>query len=73
LLRRRLIRTEMSGILMWQMQFVAKRACSPFLMGTIFGGAINRNSILSNGFYYYFIPTICFGPYGPSSGGICTR
>jgi hypothetical protein len=20
--------------------------------------------------YYYFIPTTCFGPYGPSSGGI---
>jgi hypothetical protein len=26
----------------------------------------------SNVFYYCFIPTTCFGPYGPSSGGIYT-
>jgi hypothetical protein len=35
----------------------------------IFGGAVNRNSIFLN---HYFIPTTCFGPYGPSSGRIYT-
>jgi hypothetical protein len=38
----------------------------------IFGGAVNHNSIFSECFYYYFIPTTCFGPYGPSSDGIYT-
>jgi hypothetical protein len=40
----------------------------------LFGGVVNRN----NGFncFYFFISfqytTTCFGPYGPSSGGIYT-
>jgi hypothetical protein len=28
----------------------------------IFAGAVNRNSIFSELFYYYFIPTTCFAP-----------
>jgi hypothetical protein len=43
-----------------------------FLYIKIFGGVVNRNSIFSNSFNYYFIPTTCFSPYGPSSGGIYT-
>jgi hypothetical protein len=39
---------------------------------TVFVGAVNRNSIFWNVFYYYFIPTTCFGPYVPSSGGMYT-
>jgi hypothetical protein len=29
----------------------------------IFGGVVNSNSIFFRMFYYYFIPTTCFGPY----------
>jgi hypothetical protein len=39
---------------------------------TIFGGRRQSSSIFSNVFYYYFIPTTYFGPYGLSSGGIYT-
>jgi hypothetical protein len=24
-----------------------------------------------NGFHYNYIPSTCFGPYGPSSGDVC--
>jgi hypothetical protein len=36
----------------------------------LFGGAVYRNSVCPNAFYYYYIPITCFGPYGPSSWGI---
>jgi hypothetical protein len=40
----------------------------PVASVTIFSGcAVNRNSIFSECFYYYFIPTTCFSPYRPSS------
>jgi hypothetical protein len=37
---------------------------------TIFLGSINHNCIFADVFYYYYILITCFGPYGPSSGGI---
>jgi hypothetical protein len=35
-----------------------------------FWGCCQLQQYLSIVFYYYYIPTTCFGPYGPSSGGI---
>jgi hypothetical protein len=35
-----------------------------------FWGRCQSQQYLSNVFYYYYIPTTCFVPYGPSSGGI---
>jgi hypothetical protein len=35
-----------------------------------FWGTVNHNSIFQIFFYCYYIPTTCFSPYKPSSGGI---
>jgi hypothetical protein len=43
-------------------------------MNDLFGGAINRNNVFSC-FYFlilFLYTSTCFGPYGPSSGGIYT-
>jgi hypothetical protein len=40
----------------------------------LFGGSVNRNNVL-NCLYFvilFLCITTCFGPYGPSSGGIYT-
>jgi hypothetical protein len=38
---------------------------------TIFLGSVNHNCTFRMFlYYYYYVPTTCFGPYGPSSGGI---
>jgi hypothetical protein len=39
---------------------------------TFFPMCRQSQQYFSECFYYYFLPTTCFGPYGPSSGGIYT-
>jgi hypothetical protein len=41
-----------------------------YLIYNLFGFRRSQLYFSNVFYYYYYIPTTCFGPYGPSSGGI---